>query len=138
MAVNPYPIIPRDKGGEPLQGMPAPKLAIQRITSENATTSSVITLSPDTTLIEIAAIRGPMALKWIASGDTTASIITLAGATSNYDHALPQDTVQRFAVPIETIYQAPSSMVGAGVQNGLYRRVAYRSMNIGSVMLSEF
>lgn len=119
-----------------MQELPAPFLAVRRITSENATVSSVITLNDNTTSIEIAAIGAAAAIKWIATSDTAASVISAAGATSNYDHVIASNTVRRFAVPQET--RAITSIAGANVMNGLYQRVAWKTTGVGSIMSAEF
>lgn len=138
MSVNPYPQLPRDKGGEPLQEFNAPKVALEEYATDNATASSVISVTQDTTTIEIAAIGGAAAMRWVATTDTQASVVTAAGATADFDHIISKDTVRRFAIPIETTYQAPSSMVGINRQNGLYQRVAYKSVGISSIMVTEY
>jgi len=134
--VNPYRSLPRaGAGSEAFQEFPAPILAKQRFSSENATNSSVVSFTDNTVQLEIAAVGAGAAIKWIASTDTQASIITAAG-TANYDHVIAANTVRRFAIPQET--NGTPSIVGAGVQNGLYRRVAWRSLGVGSIMSSEF
>lgn len=138
MSVNPYKNLPHDKGNVPMQEFPAPYLSKARYTSENATASSVISVSHDTTTIEVAAVGGAAALRWVATSDTQGSVITIAGATANYDHVISTGDVRRFAIPIESSYNAPSSMVGANRMNGLYQRVAIKSMGVASVLLSEF
>lgn len=136
--INPYKNLPIDKNMNPMQDFPTPFLAKFRTTSENATVSSIINLTPDTTTLEVSAIGGPAVLRWVGTGDTQGSVITIAGATANYDNVIPTATVRRFAVPIEGIYAAPSSLVGVNIENGLYRRVAIKSIGIASVMMSEF
>lgn len=136
--INPYPTIPRDKGGTPLQDFPAPKLALSAYASENSTASSVISVTHDTTAIEVAAVGGPAVVKWITQASTNPSVISIAG-TANFDHVVPTGQVRKFAIPIEgPIYQAPSSMVGANRQNALYQRVAIKSIGIASVLLTEY
>lgn len=125
-------------GGAPMSEFPAALKAKARYTSENGTASSVISVSHDTVQLEVAAVGQAVGLRWIATSDTEASIITIAGATSNYDHVIPNGDVRRFAVPIETRGIAQGSMVGANRLNGLYQRVAIKSTGIGSVMVSEF
>lgn len=141
MSVNPYKNLPRDSQGNPMQEFPAPFKAKARYTNENGIASSVITVSHDTTTLEITANGGAAIMRWVASADTEGSVIGIAGATSNYDHVIPANTLRRFAIPIETTYQAPSSMVGINIENGLYRRVAIKSatlLGLSSVLLSEF
>lgn len=112
-----------------------PKPALVTRTSENATASSVVTLSDNTTMIELAAVGGTAVLKWIQTSDTTASVISEAG-TANYDHVIPSGQVRRFVVPQESI--GTSSIVGANKQNGLYNRVAYKTVGVASVMTTEY
>lgn len=138
MSVNPYPFLPRDNGGQPMQQFPAPRLAVEEYSSENATVSSVITVTKDTTTLEIAAVNGPAVMRWVATSDTQASIISAAGATANMDHVIPKDTVRQFAIPIEVGYFAPSSMVGANTLNGLYQRVAVKSIGVASIIITEY
>jgi len=133
---NYAPILPRDKGGEPLQGFPSPKLALARYGDENASTSSVITLTEDTTLIELAAVTTPAVMRWVAASDTQASIISDV-TTGNYDHVIPISTVRSFVVPIESNVGV-NSVMGANRANGLYQRVAFKSIGVGSVLLTEF
>lgn len=141
MSVNPYKNLPRDTGGETMQEFPAPYVSKARYTNENGVASSVISVTADTTSIEITANGGAAVMRWVASSDTQGSVIGVAGATANYDHVIPANTMRRFAIPIETTYQAPSSMVGANTRNGLYRRVAIKSatlLGLSSVLVSEF
>ena len=140
MAVNPYKNLPRDKFDGIMQEFPAPFLSKARYTNENATASSVISVSQDTTSIEITANGGAAIMRWVATSDTQGSVVGIAGATANYDHVIAANTVRRFAIPIETMYQEPSSMVGANRMNGLYQRVAIKTAGTGaaSVLVSEF
>lgn len=143
MATNPYPVLPTEKMGREMQGW-ATHASIKAVyASENASASSVITLTPDTTSIEITAIGAePTAgvMRWVRVGDGTGaatSVISAAG-TANFDHVIPNNTTVKIAVPIEVMYQAPSSMVGANIQNGLYRRVAIKAIGVASVIINEF
>lgn len=137
MALNYSNPLPKDKGSsEAMQDFPAAVLAVRRTTSENATASSVVTLNDQTTSLEIAAVGGAAAMRWVTSADTQGSVVTIAGATANYDHVIPSGTMRRFVVPQERA--AITSICGANVMNGLYARVAYKTMGIASVMVSEF
>lgn len=135
--MQPYqqPLASDKKSGEALQNYPAPIIAIQSRTSENAIVSSAISLSDRTTAIEVTAVGGTVALKWIPVSSTNPSVFTGA-ANANYDHIIPSGTLRRFVVPQETIGVA--SISGANIQNGLYRRVAYMASGIASVLSSEF
>lgn len=143
MSVNPYPFLPRDKGGEAMQNY-ATHASVKAIyASENSSASSVITLDPNTTAIEIAAIGASPTggvMRWVAStvGFAAGTSVISASGTANFDHVIGNNQVARFAVPIEKAYQAPSSLVGAGIQNGLYRRVAIKSIGVASVLLTEY
>lgn len=128
-----------DKNNTANQNCPPPFLALARQSSENATASSVITLTQDTTAIELGATGGAAVMRWVATSDTQASVVGIAGATANFDHLVPTGTVRRFVIPIESNPATGySSQMGANRLNGLYRRVAYMSVGIASVMLSEY
>lgn len=123
------------------QSPPAVK-AIVTTTSENATASSVITLSDNTTAVEIASTGSPIAMRWVFATDGTGpatSVITAAG-TANYDHVIPSNSFRRFVVPIEVQNNAQgySSQVGQRVANGLFARLAYKSTAVASVMVTEY
>ena len=134
---NYAPKLPYDKTGEPLQGYPSPKLALSRYASENSTNSSVISVTHDTTALEITAIGNAAVMRWVTTGDTQASVISIAGATANFDHVIPNGTVRRFVIPIESETQT-GSVQGINREIGLYQRVAIKSIGIASVLLSEF
>lgn len=136
--INPYPNLPRDKGQQAMQQYPSPMRPQTRYVSENATVSSVISVSHDTTALEIATLGTGAAMRWVTTGDTQASIVTVAGSTSNFDHVVPPNAIRRFAIPIETQVTNPSSVQGANRLNGLYQRVAVRTLGIASVFLSEY
>lgn len=137
MSVNPYPFLPRDKGGVEMQDY-ATNASVKAIyASENASASSVISVTPDTTALEIAAVGGPAVVRFVRTSDTQASVVSAASG-ANFSHVIPTATVRKFAIPIETLYQAPSSMVGANRLNGLYQRVAIKSIGVASVLLTEF
>ncbi len=133
----------RDKQGDVIPNSPPPYTALNRYTSENATASSVISVGHDTTAIEVAAISGSAAIRWIPITETAAvspfaSVITIAGATSNYDHVIPTGTVRRFVIPQETQGTGNQSVMGINRVAGLYQRVAVKTFGIASVMTSEY
>ena len=135
---------PAGKNNIPLYGSPAPVKAVEQYLSENGTASSVITMTDNTTAIEIAAQSTPVAMRWVYATDGTGaqtSVIAVAGATANFDHIIPANTVRRFVVPIETgpYGVAPnSSVVGVAVEAGLFRRLAFKTQGIASVMVTEY
>lgn len=127
----------------PLYGSPAPVKAVGQYLSENATTSSVVTLTPNTTAVEIATQGTAAAMRWVYVADGTGaqtSVIAVAGATANFDHIVPPNTVRRFVVPIEVGggAQGYGSMVGANIENGLFRRLAYKTQGVASIMVTEY
>ena len=133
--MNYAPGLPKDKNGEPMQEFPSAKRPLTRYSSENATVSSVISVTHDTTQIEIAAIGGSAAMRWVTTADTQASIVSAAGG--NFDHVIGVGTVRRFVIPIESNPQT-GSVQGINREIGLYQRVAIKSFGIASVMLAEF
>lgn len=101
---------------------------------DNATVSSVVTLTQDTTDVEVAAIGGAAIVKWVRTSDTQASV-----TSSGFDYVVSKDTVRHFVVPIEAyVAQGYSSMQGANRENGLYQRLAFKSTGISSVYVTEY
>ena|SRR3990167_355141 len=142
--INPYPNLPHDKGGQPLQNYGTHASIKAVYASENSSTSSVITLTQDTTVIEIAAIGASPTggvMRWVTSvagSNASTSVISAAG-TANFDHVIANNTVAKFAVPIERQdTNTFASVQGANRANGLYRRVAIKSIGVASVLLTEY
>ena len=136
-----YPArLPMDGSGESMQNFGPSKKALARYGS-TAAVSSVITLTDNTTVIEVAAMSGAggsgLAIKWIASGDTQASVIA-TGANADFDNSIPPNYYRQFVVPIEKY--GTTSIVGLNKQNGLYNRVAIVAHGTPtcSVLLAEF
>lgn len=129
-------IIPNDAAGNPIQGAAVLQTAIVSTVSENATASSVITVTDNTTDLEIAAVGSTGFVKWIGRSDTTASVISSVGGQANFDVVIPAGTVRRLVIPRETI--GTSSVVGANIQNGLYNRVAYKTGGPGSILATQY
>lgn len=131
-----------DRAGTPYHttNVPPPASAIARYLSENATVSSVITVTPDTTAIEISTGGTQTIMRWVATTDTQGSVIGVAGATANFDHVIPSNSRLRLIIPIDTTASYPpnNSMVGANIANQLYRRFAWKTQGIASVYGSEF
>lgn len=142
MSLNYAAGLPVDERGNVMQEYPAPFKANARYSTNNATVSSVITLNDNTTVVEIAAVGAPIAVRWIPSTESAAvspfaSVITTSGATANFDYVVPKDQMRRFVSPIET--QGVNSVVGIGVQAGTFRRIAIMSnVAVSSIMVSEF
>ena len=136
--------VPMGNNQVPFQGNGTPPAikAIAQYLSENGTASSVITLTQNTTGVEIAAQTAPVAMRWVFVADAATaatSVIAIAGATANFDHIIPANTYRRFVVPIEVNNpQGYGSQVGANIENGLFRRLAYKTQGIASVAVAEY
>lgn len=122
---------------------PAVKAVVATL-SENATTSSLIGLSQNTTAVEISTQGTAAAFKWVNIADVNGSVaatsvIAVAGTTANFDHIVAPNTVRRFVVPIEVNNpQGYGSMVGANIENGLFRYMALKTQGVASVMLTQY
>lgn len=110
--------------------------------SENGVASSVISVSHNTTALEIAAVGGAAVMRWVRTADTQASVISAAGATGNFAHVISTNTVRQFVIPIESIptmgQSNTASMVGVNRGNGLYQRVAIKTAGNASVLVTEY
>jgi hypothetical protein len=128
----------------PLYGSPAPFKSVQEFYSENAVASSVVTLTQNTTAIEIAAGATPVIMRWVSVADGTGpNSSVIAKPSPNFDHVIPANTVRRFVVPIEsgvnqTVGETTTSVVGQNREYGLYRRVAYKTQANASVYVAEY
>lgn len=138
MGLQYSPKLPIDASGQPMQEFNFTKVASSVISSDNASVSSVVTLSDNTTAIEIGAFGTGAVARWVATSDTQASVISAAGS-GNYDIIIPPNYFRRLVVPIE---QTPTaSMIQAGgsnSRNGLYKRLAYKSTGVGSVLTVQY
>lgn len=134
---NYAPDLPFLKGGYPIQNnqFVASVKAIR--SSENASTSSVITLTQDTTALEVAAVGGTGYLRFVRTTDTEASIVNIAGS-ANFAHIIPSGTVRTFVVPRESVPGTPGSVQGLNRAEGLYRRVAWKTQGAASILATEF
>jgi hypothetical protein len=118
----------------PQYDAPAIASTVAMYAKDNASASSVITLTQDTTDIEVAANGGPAIIKWIRTTDTQASV-----TTTGFDFVVAKDTVRHFVVPVETqTAQGYSSVQGANRENGLYQRLAFKGTGISSVYVTEY
>lgn len=140
--------LPTDKANNVLQEFPAPVLSRARFIDENAVASSVISLHPNTTSLEVSAFGGQGAvIRWVPTTETAAAAgakasVVSSGLGANFDHYIPTGTVRRFAVPQETGGVGPNGLAGSqlGSVYGLYQRVA--RINAGatasSVILAQY
>jgi len=133
-----------DVNGNPVQHSPAPYVSLATYQRENAVVSSVISLTPNTTILEVGSFGGQgLAIRWVPLTETAAAAgakgsVIASGLTANFDHIIPTATVRRFVVPKETQGQMAGGQVGS--VNGLYQRVAW--INAGptasSILATEF
>ena len=127
--------IPVDRNRTPIQAAPAPFKALVQFYRDSSATSSIQTLTDNTTQIEVSASGSPAILRWIPSTETAAAP---AGSvlTTNFDHVIPKDGYRTFVVPREGA--SSSSVVGINRQLGLYQRVAVATIGGGSVLTTEY
>lgn len=145
MAINYAKAIPSDNHQNPMQGIPAPVRASVVYMTENAVASSVISLQPNTTQIEVGAVGGQGAvIRWVPIAETAAAAgakasVVASGLSANFDHFVPAGTFRTFVVPKETqgLGTAPMQI---GSTFGLFQRVARINAGAGaaSVLLSEY
>lgn len=135
MAGNYAKPIPRDNGGASMTDSPAPVKAQIQFYKDNGLLSSVQTMTDNTTQIEVGTTNGGAMIRWVPATEGAAAP---AGSvlTNNFDHYIPANMVRTFVVPRETM--GSSSIVGANVQNGLYRRFAIANLTIASVVSIEY
>lgn len=125
------------------QAPPAVKAVVATL-SENATVSSLVGFNQNTTAIEIATQGTSAAFKWVTFADVQnsvagTSVIGVAGTTANFDHVVPPNVVRRFVIPIEVNNpQGYGSMVGANIENGLFRFIAMKTQGVASVALTQY
>lgn len=122
-----------------ISGAHAPVKAVAQYYRSNGTSSSVVTMTPNTTAIEVGAQGAAAILRWVYVTDGTGANSSVI--STNYDHVIPSGEVRRFVVPIETgsYGVAPNaSIVGVAVENGLFQRVAIKIEGVGSVFTTEY
>lgn len=136
---NYAPAFGLDKNTYPYTDAPITSV-VAAYNNENGATSSVYSLTHNTTMIEVAAIGASAALRWVRTGDgtgTATSVITAQGS-ANYNNIIPSGTVRTFVVPKEVIGSSGASIQGANRAEGLFQRVALKGLTAGSVMLVEY
>lgn len=135
---NYAPRVFRDRDSWPIESAQFNGSVVAVRSSENATASSVITMTHDTVALEITAQGGPGFLKWIRTTDTGASVVSAAG-TANFDVAIPTNWTRTLVVPVEVQATVGSSntasMVGINRREGLFQRYAYKGT--ASIMVNE-
>lgn len=129
------PATPVGRNSDVKVGYPPAKISLASTNKENASTSSVLLFTHNTTEIEVAAVGGPAAGRWAVNSAT--SVVTVAGS-ANFDFVVPAATVRRFVVPQQTSANY-ASVQGVNRAEGLYQGIAYISAAaISSVLTSEF
>ena len=115
-----------------------PKVAVAVNSSENNTVSSLITLNDNATTLEIHATGTAAVGRWITASLGNPSVISSA-LSYNADFAVPSNYFRRVAIPIE-VMPTPSNMSGGGSlsRNGLYGRLAVKSVGAGSVTTIQY
>ncbi len=131
--ITPLPI---DKSGSSMQEFPSPVKAITSVMMrENAVASSVMVLDPNATSIEVNAVGGPVAIRWIPisetpSSTTAKSSVIASGLGANFDHMIPSGDYRRFAIPRETQGIGTGNMQ-IGSTFGLYQRLGQINAGVG-------
>lgn len=127
----------KDRTDEIYVGVALPFPALAALSVENNVTSSVTSLNPNTTVIEVATSGAAAAIKWAANQAT--SVVTAVGA-NGFDLIIPAGQVRQIVVPRNTqaLSSGYSSIVGLNIQEGLYNAVAIKSTQIGSVLLTQY
>lgn len=129
--------LPQDRTGTFLQEFAAPVRAVASVMMrENAVASSVMILDQNATHVEVNAVGGGIAIRWVPATETPtvaprASVIA-SGLGANFDHIIPSGTYRRFAIPKETGGVGPQGIANAGLGSvyGLYQRLA--QINVGT------
>lgn len=132
-------MLPKDRSDATMTDYPPAFPALATNVIENHTVSSVTALNPNTTIIEITAITTAAAIKWSNQSNLAASssVFTAVGV-ANFDAFIPSGQTRRFVVPRSSQAQAPGSVVGLNVQEGLYTGIAMKSTVVGSVLLTQY
>lgn len=138
-----YPETPQGKLGEVKIGYAPAKVALARQNKENASASSILLLTHDTTELEVAAVAQHVAGKWLSQATVDSSVagtsvITAAGS-ANHDFVIMSGDFRRVVVPIATNVQTDGSVMGVNRKLGLYPAVAFKTLaGNGSVLTAEF
>lgn len=138
-----YPPTPQGKLGELKIGYPPAEVALAAQNKENASASSILLLTHDTTELEVGAIGQWIAGKWLSQATVDSSVagtsvITAAGS-ANFDFTVAVNTLRRVDVPIATNVQTSGSVMGVNRKYGLYPAVAFKTLaGTGSVVTMQF
>ena len=143
MSKNYSPALALGQHGEIKQNYPPPKAALASENKENASASSILLLTHDTTEIHVAASGQNVAGKWLTQATVDSSVagtsVISAAGTANFDFLVANNTVQRLVVPIATSNQNYGSIMGVNRREGLYPAVALKTFaGTGSVLTLQF
>lgn len=106
--------------------------------TSGALLSSIIALDGRATVLEVTTGNGPAGIKWwgsVIGNNPNPSMLT-----TNYDNAIPANTVRRFVIPQSVIGVANIGSVvgGYGAMNGLYTQVTVMPLGAGAAATSIF
>ena len=124
---------------------PAIPAIARKVNDQSTTVSSILVLTDNTTAIEVVAAGGTAFIKWLSQATVDGSVAgtsILSTGAANYDHAIPAATVKRFIVPVSlsnnvTTGAASTSMVGANVENRLFKHVAFIGTTASIIGITE-
>lgn len=133
MSVNYARPVARDKTDSPLIPSYIPTSTLGSVNRENASASSVTSLTDLTSAVEVTAVGVGAGIRWAVNQAT--SVVTATSGT-NFDNIVPVNTTRLFFVPRRT--QAVPSISGINSQEGLFANIATISMGVGSVLLAQY
>lgn len=123
--------LPLEKNNYPISTVPA--FTSYQSKGGNPVTSSVLTLSPNTTVIDVMAIGTATGAGGVIGKWGTASV-----TSSNFDIQVNAGQNRTFAVP-QSVFGAPlASVAGANAANGLYNSISFLSVGVSSVYTAEY
>ena len=129
------PKTPRGKDNNQKVGYPPANIALATSDDENASTSSVLAFTHNTTEVEVSAVGQGIAGRWAANQAT--SVVTATGS-ANFDFVVPSGETRRYVVPRETS-GSYASVQGVNRAEGLYTAIAFKTLaGNGSVLTIEF
>lgn len=121
--------LPRDKDFQTFQGV-VPAFPSLQSQSGVPLTSSVISLSDNTTVVNITTVGGAIIGKW-GTGSVTGT---------NFDISIEADGNNSFVVPVSVFGKGMpnGSVVGVAVANGLYNSLAVKTIGSASILTTEY
>lgn len=133
---------PTDRYGKQVGTEQAGAVPAIKTNVSGALLSSMISLDPRATVLEVSTGNGPAGIKWwgsVIGSDNIHPSMTAA----NFDNAIPANTVRRFVIPQSVIGIASSGSIigGLGAQNGLYTQVTVIPLQVlpaTSIFTSQF